>query len=646
MLNRILPSRAGRRVAIFLLSTLIATPVIFAKPDTTNRNEISDEYKWDFSPIYPSWTEWEADLVVFEQYIETYAALKGTLAEGAAHLADVYELGDEIGQLQYILFRYPQLQRDVDTRDTDVSGKFQRVMALFSKMNTATSWFTPELLEIPEATMREWLETEPRLAPYRFPILETYRQQTHVLNEAGEKLMSLGSQFRGTPRSIYQELSTSDIEFPTITLSNGREVKMTSGAYREVLESVRVQDDRKAAFEAHYSTYAANKNTYAAIYNSVLQRDWFNAQARNYPSTLAAALDDDDVPEAVFRNLIEKVRAGTAPLHRYNQLRKEMLGLESYHGYDGALSLVEDNRTYPFEEMKAVIIDSVAPLGADYQAKMTEFFTNRSIDVYENDGKRSGAYSAGVYGVRPYLLMNYNDTLDAVFTFAHESGHALHTIHSQESQPFATSGYTIFVAEVASTINERFLLEMLLDRTDDPRERFLLLQKAVDNIAGTFYAQILFADFEWQAHQLVESGQPVTSDSLSDTYSALQKIYDGDAVERDELYRYVWTRISHFFNSPYYVYKYATCFASSAHLYKLMTTGSEEERAAATEAYLTLLRSGGNDHPMEQLRKAGVDLANPATIQAVVDQMDELVSRLEVEAARIKEMEAGTADAG
>lgn len=578
-------------------------------------------------------------MAVLEGQIEAYAALQGTLASGATAVADAYELSDEIGRLQYLLYRYPQLQRDVDTRDTAVSGRFQQVSALFAKLGTASAWFTPELLEIPETTMEKWIETESRLQGYRFPIREAYRQQAHVLDADGEKLLSFGSQFNQTPRTIYQELSISDIDFPTVTLSDGREVKMSYGGYRETLESARVQADRKASFEAHYGAYAVNKNTYAAIYNGVLQRDWAAAQSRNYETTLAASLDGDNVPEAVFRNLVETVKAGTAPLHRYNALRKRMLGLESYHGYDGSLPLVEDNRTYPFEPMKALVLESVAPLGNDYQSKMAAFFKERALDVYESDGKRSGAYVAGVYGVGPYMLMNYNDTMDAVFTLAHEAGHAMHTVLSYETQPFATASYTIFVAEVASTINERFLLEMLLAQTEDPKERFLLLQKAIDSIKGTFYSQVLFADYEWQAHQMVEKGQPITPDSLSELYDGLQAAYDGDAVERDELYRYTWSRIPHFFNSPYYVYKYATCFASSAHLYKLMNTGSTAERAAATAAYLNLLRSGGNDHPMEQLRKAGVDLSKRETIQAVVDQMDELVSRLEVEAEKILAME-------
>lgn len=616
---------------------LALTPLVTsAKPATRIRSEIPDVYKWDVSAIYPSWAAWEADLKVLEAKIEAFSALQGTLSSGPAALLKAFQMSDEMGQLRYKLYCYPSLQRDTDTRDTEISGKFQRVLALFAKQGTANAWFTPELLTIPEGTAMEWINAEPALQPYRFSITETYRQAEHVLDEKGERIMSFASQFNGTPRSIYQELSTSDVQFPTVTLSDGKSVKVSYGGYSEVLTTARVQADRAAAFKAHYETYAANKNTYAAIYNGILQRDWFRAQARHYPSTLAAALDSDNVPESVYKTLVETVRAGTGPIRRYMQLRQKMLGLETYHLYDGSLPLLADDRTYPYDDMKALVLASVKPLGADYQAKMNQLVNGRWLDVYENDGKRSGAYSMGVYGVGPFMLMNYNDTLDAVFTFAHEAGHSMHSVLSFETQPFDTASYTIFVAEVASTTNERFMLEELLGRTSDPKERFLLLQHAIDNIAGTFYTQVLFADYEWQAHQLVENGQPVTPDTLSGIYAGLLDTYYGDAVAKDELYRYTWTRISHFFNSPYYVYKYATCFASSAQLFKAMTSGPLDEQLAARERYLTLLRSGGSDQPMELLRRAGVDLNRRETIQAVVDQMDELVTRLEAEAAKIR----------
>jgi oligoendopeptidase F len=606
-----------------------------ATPATRVREEIPAEYRWDFTPIYADWSAWEAGMKEFEAKMDAFAAMKGTLDQGPQALLAAYRAFDDIGILSYRIYRYPQLQRDVDTRNQEVSARFQQVGAALARFGTATSWFTPELLTIPQEKVERWLAETPELAPYRFGIEEAYRQQAHVLDEEGERLLSFAQRFNGTPASAYEELSTSDIKFPTVTLSNGDEVTATYGAYLSALQTRYEQSDRASVFAAHVGTYAATAHTYAALYNAVLQRDWFLAQARNYPTTLEAALDGDAVPPAVVENLVATVRAGTAPLQRYSRLRKRLLGLDTYHPYDSSIPIFRTDRTYPYGLAKDLVASSITPLGEDYSERFREFVSGGRIDVYENEGKRSGAYSAGVYGVGPYQLLNYNDTLDSLFTFAHEAGHAMHTALSYENQPFATAGYTIFVAEVASTTAERFLLEKLLQETSDPRERFLLLQHAIESIVNTFYTQVMFADFELQAHRRVEQGQPITADVLSGIYLQLLRDYYGDAVTIDELYQYTWARIPHFFNSPYYVYQYATCFASSAQLFRDMTTGDAASRKAATERYLELLKSGGNDQPMKQLQKAGVDLKKPGTVQSVVDQLDELVTRLEEEAARI-----------
>jgi oligoendopeptidase F len=628
---------AGVKSTCTLLASIaVMTATALAKPETRNRAEIPAEYKWDFSPIFPDWPAWENGIKQMEAKMDTYAALKGTLGQGPEALLRAFKLYDEIGQLQYKVYRYPQLQRDIDLRNNDVGAKLQRVQAVLSKFGTATSWFTPELLTIPQATMEKWLAETPALAPYRFDILDSYRQQQHVLDEKGEKLLSYASQFSRTPTSAFQELSTSDIKFPKITLADGSEVTLSPAKYQEVLSTNYNQADRAKAFEAYHKTYAATVNTYAALYNGVMQRGWFYAQARNYGSTREAALSNNNIPPEVLENLVNTARFGTGPFQRYMRLRKKLLGLETYHPYDNALPIFQLKRTYPYADAKGTLVESVAPLGADYVAKYRQFVSSGRIDVYENDGKRSGAYNAGVYGVGPYLLLNYNDTLDAIFTFAHEAGHAMHTVLSYETQPFSTADYTIFVAEVASTTNERFLLNKLLEQTSDPTERFVLLQHAVDAIISTFYTQVMFADFELHAHRRVEKGEPVTADVLNELYLSLIKSYYGDAATIDDMYKYTWSRIPHFFNSPYYVYQYATCFASSAKLFKAMTTGDETSRQAVTERYLTLLKSGGNDYPMEQLKKAGVDLTQRETVQAVVDQLDELVTQLEAEAAKIK----------
>ncbi|HXA14363.1 MAG TPA: oligoendopeptidase F [Opitutaceae bacterium] len=607
-----------------------------AQPATSDRAAIPAACKWDFSPIFPDWDAWELGMKTLDAKMGGFAALKGTLAHGPAAVLSAYQLHDEIGMLQYRVYCYTQLQRDVDTRDQAVAGKFQRVQALFAKFGTATAWFTPELLAIPQAAMEKWITETPGLGIYRFTILDAYRQQQHVLDEKGERLLSYAAQCNQTPAAVFQELGTSDIKFPAAKFSDGREVTLTPAAYQATLQTNRNQADRALAFAAYYKTYAATVNTYAAIYNGILQRDWFLAQARNFPSTLDAALDANAIPPAVVETLVDAARSGTAPLRRYLRLRKKLLGLETYHLYDNSIPIFDVDKKYSYEEAVPLVISSVAPLGAGYQEKYRQFTSGGRIDVYENDGKRSGAYSMGVYGTGPYLLLNYNETLDAVFTFAHEAGHAMHTILSYESQPFVTADYTIFVAEVASIINERFLLNQLLETTDDPKERFVLIQHAADAILGTFYSQVLFADFELQVHRLAEQGQPVTAEVLNGIYGKLIQDYYGDAITCDDLYPVTWARIPHFYHSPYYVYQYATCFASSAQLFKEMTTGDAAGRQAAVARYLGLLKSGGNDHPMKQLQRAGVDLSRRETVQAVIDQMDELVSQLEAEAEKIR----------
>ena len=612
---------------------ITATP---ERTDTRLRQDIPAEFRWDFTPIYASWDAWEAGLREMEARMDSFAALKGTLNQGASEVLRAYQSFDEIGKLQFRVYRYPQLQRDVDTRDPSVAARFQMVGAAFARFDTATAWFQPELLSIPQATMRSWLDGTPALAPYRFPILDTYRKQVHVLDERGEHLLSLAGLFNGSPKAVFQELTTADIKYPKIELAAGKEVTLTPGNYSALLESCPLQADRARAAAAFVGTFGANANTYAAIYRGVLQRDWFMAQARNFPSTLEAALDDNDIPPGVVETLVQTVRAGTAPLQRYVRLRQKLLGLDSYHLYDAFVPIFRSEQAYPYARARELALASVDPLGADYLSRYRQFVAGGRIDVYESEGKASGAYNAGVYGVGPYLMLNYNDTLDSVFTFAHEAGHAMHTVLSYENQPFVTSNYTIFVAEVASTTNERFLLEHMLQQTQDPKERFLLLQHAVDAIVSTFYTQTLFADYELQAHRLVEQGQPITAEVLNGIYLGLLKDYYGEALTVDHFYRWTWARISHFFNAPYYVYQYATCFASSAQLFSAMTTGDAASRQAATARYLELLGSGGNDHPMQQLRKAGVDLSQRATVQAVVDQLERLVTRMETEAARIR----------
>ncbi len=618
------------------LSQLSATSdVAAAEPPATRRrrrDEIPDRYKWNLTDIFTDWESWEAAYQQFEGGIAKFAALKGTLAQGPARLLEAFKLSEALGQLAYRVWYFPSLRYDEDQRDNSVNAKRQQVQILFARWQQEESWFNPELLKIPIATVRAWMEEFEPLRLYRFAIENLYRQQEHVLDEAGERLMSLSSRLSAAPNDAYWALSTADAKFPTIRLSNGDDVTVSYGQYRAILATRREQSDRAAAFTALHETYQNTLNTYATLYNGVCQRDWFQSRARGYKTTLDAALHGDNIPTSVVENLIETTRAGVEPLRRYHRLRRRVLGVPTYQVYDFSIPLVTFDKKYEYDQVLDWIVDSVALLGPEYQARMREGFAGGWIDVYENDGKRSGAYSAPVYGTHPYMLLNYTDTLDDMFTLAHEMGHSMHTILSHATQPFVYSSYTIFVAEVPSTLSEALLLEYLLSRSTDPIERIVLLQHAIDNIAGTFYTQVLFADYERRAHRLAEQDRPITAEILTGIYRGLLADYYGDALDLNDQTGITWSRIPHFFNSPYYVYQYATCFASAARIAQEVMKGDP----AARERYLTLLRSGGNDYPMELLKKAGVDLSQPDTVRAVVNQLDDLVTRLEQELVSVK----------
>ena len=595
------------------------------------RESVDPRFTWDLSAIFSDWPAWEAALRDLDKAIEAFPQFEGTLAQGADRLLDSLRERDRIGQLSYRVWYFPNLFYDQDQRDNTINAKRQQVQLLLSRWSQAESWYAPELLRIPIDTIRRWMDGSSDLALYRFHLEDLFRQQKHVLDEAGERLLSLSSRLATVPHDAYSALSTADAHFPTITLSSGESVQVSYGQYRKLLATCRNQADRRKAYEALYDTYGASLNTYAALYNGVMQREWFQARARGYQTTLDGALFGNDIPPAVVHNLIRETKAGVGPFRRYHALRRRVLGLNDYYVFDAFVPLVEHDVQYRYDQVTQWIVDSVTPLGHDYVAKVQDAFVGRWIDVYENQGKRSGAYSAPVYGSHPYMLLNYNDTLDAVFTLAHEMGHSIHTLLSHETQPFVYAGYTIFVAEVPSTLSEALLLDLMLERAKTREERIVLLQHAIDGIVGTFYNQVLFADFELQAHTMVEHDQPITSDILNGIYARLLDEYWGDALSGDDKAKLTWARIPHFFQSPYYVYQYATCFASTARLMADVQSQDGAVRRAAVDRYLNLLRAGGSDHPMQLLKRAGVDLSEPETVRAVVQQLDGLVDRLERE---------------
>ena len=596
---------------------------------TPERSDVDPAHTWDLSAIFPSWEAWDAAMTDLEHRIEAFRACAGTLRTGGAQLRSAFEAHDAIGQLSYRVWFYPSLTYDQDQRDNASAARRQRVQLLFARLEHATSWFNPELLAVPLGSIRAWMDADPALAVYRFAAEDLFRKQAHVLDLNGERLLSLASRLTGAPKDAYEALSTADARFPTVTLSTGASVEVSYGQYRRVLATSRVADDRRAVYNAHYDAFGGNRNTYASIYNGVLHRDWFQARARGYETTLDAALFGNAIPPDVVTTLIAETRAGVEPFRKYHRLRRRALGLDSYTPADAYVPLVEHDVHYKYGDVREWIVQSTARLGPEYQAHVREAFDRRWIDVYENKGKRSGAYSAPVYGAHPYMLLNYNDTLDAVFTLAHEMGHSMHTLLAHASQPFVYAGYTIFVAEVPSTLNEELLLDFMLERATTTDERTVLLQHAIDGIVGTFYNQVLFADYELEAHRCVERDEPITADSLSALYTKTVDAYWGDAITREDRTAWTWARIPHFYQSPFYVYQYATCLASTAALMHEVGSADPARRAAGVAGYLNLLRAGGSDHPMTLLKQAGVDLARPTAIRALVARFDRLVTELE-----------------
>jgi oligoendopeptidase F len=595
------------------------------------RDAIPPRYKWDLTSICQSWDEWHAAFTKLDQAIAAFPAFQGTLAQGPARLVAAFTAMDVMGALSYRVWYFAALHYDEDQRDNEINARRQQVQILFAKQQQASSWFNPELLAIPVETVRAWLDANSDLAVYRFAIESLFHEQEHVLDEPGERLMSYAGRFNSVPHDSYSALTTADVKFPSIVLSDGSKVTLTYGQYRALLETNRNQDDRANAYRTFHQTFADNQNTFAALYNGVLQRDWFHARARDYKTTLDAALHGNNIPTSVVENLIAVTKEGVEPLRRYHRLRRRVLGVATYRLYDVFIPLVEHAARYAYDEVGAWIVDSVVPLGRDYQQNVRSAFDGRWIDVFENSGKRSGAYSAPVYGAHPYMLLNYNETLDAVFTLAHEMGHSMHTLLSHQTQPFVYAGYTIFVAEVPSTLNEALFLDLMLERARGRDERIVLLQHAIDSIASTFYTQVMFADYELQAHRLVEQDQPVTADVLNTIYASLLDAYYGDVIDKEEISKVTWARIPHFFSTPYYVYQYATCFASTARLMQAIRSKDPGEREDAVNRYLNLLRAGGSDYPMKLLARAGVDLSQPDTVRAVATELDMLVARLEQE---------------
>ena len=587
------------------------------------RNEIPVEDTWAIEDLYPSDEAWEQELSTLEQAKQELAAYDGHLADSGENLCGFLSKMEKTNETCRRLGNYAMRRADVDTRDSKYQAMVGKFSGVVVQMNATLSFETPQIMAISDELLESFYNACPALERYRRYLTDLRRFREHILSPEEEKLLAAAGELAQAPDNIYGMLADADLKFADALDSDGNAHPITQGTFVACQESAD-RTLRKNAYESLYDGFAAFKNTAAGILDAQNKQLKFFAQARKYPDAFEASLDGTNVPADVYLNLIETVHKNLPKMHRYVRLRKKLLGLESLHFYDVYTPLVPDvDKRIPFAQAKQTVYDALAPLGADYRTVLQQGFDNRWIDVYQNEGKRSGAYSAGA-AVHPYVLLNYTGTLDSQFTLAHEMGHALHSYYSHKNQNPIDAGYVIFVAEVASTCNEALLMEHLLKKTTDKKERAYLINHFLDQFKGTVYRQTMFAEFELRIGQLVSEGQTLTADLLCQEYRKLNELYYGPDMVVDDRIAMEWARIPHFYYD-YYVFQYATGYCAAIALSRRILA----EGQPAVEDYLRFLSAGCSNSPIELLKAAGVDMASTAPVEQALQLFDELLDEME-----------------
>ena len=588
------------------------------------REEVKVEDTWDLTDMYESNEAWEEELNKIEALITEIAGMEGTCLDTAKNLLTVLEKDATCAQKIELAYSYAERLFDQDQKNTKHQSMSAKIMSVYAKYAASTAFISPEIIAASSELLEKYFKEIPELELYRKQIDEIIRMKPHRLSAEMEKLVALTAEMSQGPSDTYSIFNNADLTFPETEDENGEKVRLTHGRFISLLESSD-KTVRKNAFEKYYATYEQFLNTLANIYNNQVKQQIFHATARKYNSTLEAAVDENNVSPDVYKNLVATINENLDKMHHYVKLRKKCLGVDELHMYDIYTPMIPDMaKEIPFEEAKETVLKALAPLGEEYVAKVKEGFENRWIDVYENQGKRSGAYSAGSYGAHPYVLLNYNGTLDDMFTIAHEMGHAMHSYYSNENQPYIYSQYKIFVAEVASTCNEILLMEYLLKNTTDKKERAYLLNHYLDSFKGTVFRQTQFAEFEMRTNAMVEAGESLNAENLNALYLELNKKYYGPDMISDKEISYEWARIPHFYYN-FYVYQYATGFTSAVAIARSILA----EGAPAVERYKKFLSGGCSDAPVELLKIAGVNLETPAPIQSALDVMGEILDEME-----------------
>ncbi|MBX6394575.1 MAG: oligoendopeptidase F [Alicyclobacillaceae bacterium] len=589
-----------------------------------SRAELPTEETWRLEDLFPSDEAWEREFQEVKERLPEVETYRGRVMESAETLLAVLRLEDDLSLKLERLYAYSHMRKDEDTTNGKYQALADRAQGLAAEVGSAFSFVVPEILAGDPGVVERYLSENRDLSLYRHKLDEILRRKPHILSAAEEELLARVSEIAQGPSTIFTMVDDADLRLPSVRDEEGREVELTKSRYSQFLES-RDRRVRKDAFEALYSAYKERLHTLSATYHASVKKDVFYARVRKYGSALEAALDEDNVPVEVYTNLIAAVREFLPVLHRYLRLRKKVLGLDDLHMYDLYVPLVPETKAeISFDEAKKMVLEGLRPLGDEYGQVLQEAFSSRWIDVHENRGKRGGAYSWGAYGTHPYVLLNWRPNIDNVFTLAHEMGHAMHSYYTYKHQPYVYGGYSIFVAEVASTCNEALLLHHLLAEQPEEQMRKYLLNHHLEQFRTTVFRQVMFAEFEKIAHEAVESGKALTADWLCEQYRKLNEEYYGPEVVIDEQIAWEWARIPHFYTA-FYVYKYATGFSAATALARRIL----EEGEPAVKRYLDFLSAGSSDYPLEVLAKAGVDMRSPEPVRRALEVFEKTLGELE-----------------
>jgi len=591
-----------------------------------SREDIDEKFKWNLKDIYSSDEEWEKDFKWVEDNIGNYRQFEGSLDVSSEKLLACLKFDEEVSIKLERLYLYSMLAKDSDMRVAKYQGMDDRIKTIYSKVLTSSSFIKPELFKIDEQKVYQMLSSNKALEVYRHSFDDLFRCRKHTLEKEQEELLAMASEVTQVPYNTYSLFTNADLKFPKVTDDEGNEVEMSHSRFYAALYS-KHRSYRERAFKAYLKPYTDNVNSFSSLFNGNLKSNIFYAKARKYNSARELALDKNNIPISVYDNLVETVNKNLAPMYRWASLKKKLLGLNELHPYDVYVTLFDQKleKKYSYQESVKLVLDSLQVMGDDYLASLKKAFTNRWIDVYETKAKRSGAYSSGTtFGVHPYVLLNWTNLLNDVFTLTHEMGHNMHSYYTGLNQPFVYVNYSIFLAEVASTFNESLLLDHLIKISETKEEKLFLLEKYLNNITTTVYRQVMFAEFESLTHSKVESGVALTPDVLCKLYKDVYQKYWGKEMVIDEEETFTWARVPHFYYN-FYVYQYATGFAAS----EALALKVKAEGKPAVDKYLDFLKSGSSDYPINILAKAGVDMNSQEPITAVTNKMNQLIDEIE-----------------